>query len=70
VRLHDLRHAQRLAWLQTGAAVAQVSRRLGHAQPTITLNVYGHWVPETVENPLSEPAAREVVVTMRQRDSG
>ena len=42
----------------------QVSRWLGHAQPTITLNVYGDWVPDSVDNPLPEPAPRNVVVPM------
>jgi integrase len=66
----DLRHSAAVAWLTAGVPVVQVSRWLGHAQPTITLNVYGDWVPETVENPLPEPAARRVVVPMPHRDSG
>lgn len=67
VRLHDLRHSAAVAWLTAGVPVVQVSRWLGHAQPTITLNVYGDWVPETVENPLPEPVARNVVVPMHGR---
>ncbi len=70
VRLHDLRHSAAIAWLMVGVPVVQVSRWLGHAQPTITLNVYGDWVPETVENPLPEPVTRSVVVSMRHRGSG
>ena len=70
VRLHDLRHSAAVAWLQAGVPAVQVSRWLGHAQPTITLNVYGDCVPETVENPLPEPVARSVVVPLRHRDSG
>jgi integrase len=50
--------------LTAGMQVAQVSRWLGHVQPTITLNVYGDWVPEMVENPLPEPAARKVVLPL------
>ncbi len=69
VRLHDLRHSAAVAWLTAGVQVAQVSRWLGHAQPTITLNVYGDWVPETVENPLPEPVARNVVVPLHGRNS-
>jgi integrase len=65
VRLHDLRHSAAVAWLQAGVPVVQLSRWLGHAQPTITLNVYGDWVPETVENPLPEPTPRSVVVPLR-----
>ena len=70
VRLHDLRHTAAVAWLAAGVPVVQVSRWLGHAQPTITINVYGDWVPETADNPLPEPVARNVVVSMRHRDSG
>lgn len=67
VRLHDLRHSAAVAWLRAGVSVVQVSRWLGHAQPTITLNVYGDWVPETADNPLPEPVARSVVVPLRGR---
>ncbi len=64
VRLHDLRHSAAVAWLTAGVQVAQVSRWLGHAQPTTTLNIYGDWVPESVDNPLPEPQARNVVVSL------
>jgi integrase len=67
VRLHDLRHSAAVAWLSAGVPVVQVSRWLGHAQPTITLNVYGDWVPETADNPLPEQVARDVAVPMRSR---
>jgi integrase len=70
VRLHDLRHTAAVAWLAAGVPVVQVSRWLGHAQPTITINVYGDWVPETVENPLPEAGGaqgRRAVATPGQR---
>ncbi len=43
LRFHDLRHtfASHLI-LDLGLDVAQVSRQLGHASPSITLNVYTH----------------------------
>jgi integrase len=31
--------------LNNGAAPIVVSRRLGHAKPSITLDVYGHLIP-------------------------
>jgi integrase len=31
--------------LNNGIPVIVVSRRLGHAQPSITLDVYGHLIP-------------------------
>ena len=51
VRLHDLSHSAAVAWLQARVPVVQVSRWLGHAQPTITLNVYGDWVPRKPSKP-------------------
>lgn len=67
VRLHDLRHTAAVAWLQAGVGVVQVSRWLGHAQPTVTMNVYGDWVPAEVENPLLEPKSVSNVVAMPNR---
>lgn len=67
VRLHDLRHTAAVAWLQAGVGVVQVSRWLGHAQPTVTMNVYGDWVPAEAENPLPEPKSVSNVVAMPYR---
>ena len=39
---HSLRHTHASALIAAGQDVITVSRRLGHAKPTITLNVYGH----------------------------
>jgi integrase len=39
---HSLRHTHASALIAAGKDVVTVSRRLGHAKPTITLNVYGH----------------------------
>ena len=65
VRLHDLRHTAAVAWLPAGVGVVQVSRWLGHAQPTVTMNVYGDWVPAEAENPLPEPKSVSNVVAMQ-----
>ncbi|MBM2621193.1 site-specific integrase [Actinoplanes sp. LDG1-06] len=43
VRFHDLRHYHASAMLLlTNGDVQYVSKRLGHARPSITLDVYGH----------------------------
>ena len=43
LRFHDLRHAfASHLIIDLGLDVAQVSRILGHASPTITLSVYTH----------------------------
>ncbi|HLO74862.1 MAG TPA: tyrosine-type recombinase/integrase [Magnetospirillum sp.] len=43
---HHLRHYYASALLNAGVAVTEVSRRLGHADPAITLRIYSHALPE------------------------
>lgn len=45
MRLHDLRHSCATIELAAGAPLVAVSEQLGHAKPSITLNVYAHAVP-------------------------
>ena len=45
VRLHDLRHAMATAWIAAGVPIKVVSERLGHANISITLQIYGHHLP-------------------------
>ena len=45
IRFHDLRHTAAAIMLNHGIPVIVVSRRLGHAKPSITLDVYGHMIP-------------------------
>lgn len=42
VRLHDLRHFAATVLVAAGVDIRTVSRHLGHAQPTMTLNRYAH----------------------------
>jgi integrase len=42
VTLHALRHSHASALIASGQDVVTVSRRLGHASPTITLGIYAH----------------------------
>jgi integrase len=44
---HSLRHTHASALIAAGKDAVTVSRRLGHAKPTITLNVYGHLFANT-----------------------
>lgn len=46
VRLHDLRHALATRMLAAGDDIRTVSGRLGHADPSTTLRIYAHWVPQ------------------------
>jgi integrase len=60
VRLHDLRHTAATLWLSSGVHFMQVSKWLGHSTFTLTLDVYGDWIPEEdggAVNPLPEPTA-------------
>lgn len=45
IRFHDLRHTAASLMFNNGIPVIVVSRRLGHAQPCTTLDVYGHLIP-------------------------
>lgn len=46
IRFHDLRHTFASLLIANGEDVVRVSRLLGHASPTITLNVYSHMLPK------------------------
>ena len=45
IRFHDLRHTAASLLLNDGTAAIIVSRRLGHARVSITLDNYGHLIP-------------------------
>lgn len=47
IRFHDLRHTHVVHLLAAGRNPLEVSRRLGHATPSFTLDRYGHLMPET-----------------------
>jgi integrase len=49
INLHSLRHHHAAVLIATGVDVLTISRRLGHANPTITLNVYGHLYPSAAD---------------------
>ncbi|WP_160050886.1 tyrosine-type recombinase/integrase [Nocardiopsis sp. FR4] len=45
IRLHDLRHTWATLALKAGVPVKVVQERLGHANPSITMNIYAHALP-------------------------
>lgn len=47
IRFHDLRHTAASILLNNKIPVLDVSRMLGHAKPSITLNTYGHLMPNS-----------------------
>ena len=44
---HQMRHTFASLLLQEGAPITYVSQQLGHRDPSITLRVYAHWLPDT-----------------------
>jgi integrase len=46
IRIHDLRHTHASWLLRHGRGIKQVSERLGHAQSSMTLNIYAHVLPD------------------------
>lgn len=45
MRFDDLKHTAASLMLNNGVPVIVVSRRLGHAKASITLDIYGHLIP-------------------------
>ena len=45
-RFHDLRHFSVTMLVAAGVDIRTIAERHGHAQPTMTLNVYAHALPE------------------------
>lgn len=65
VRMHDLRHTFAVLQLSDGKPILQVSQWLGHSTYTLTLDVYGGWMPKDAEaaaNSLPEPVAPAKIV--------
>jgi integrase len=57
---HDFRHTFATLQLSSGVHFMQVSKWLGHSTFTLTLDMYGDWIPEAdggVANSLREPTA-------------
>ena len=42
VSFHALRHTHAAMLIHDGVNVVKISRRLGHKNPTVTLNIYAH----------------------------
>ncbi|MGC2432679.1 MAG: tyrosine-type recombinase/integrase [Desulfobaccales bacterium] len=47
VRFHDLRHTNASLRLENGENIKYIQTQLGHANPTVTLNVYAHLMTAT-----------------------
>lgn len=60
-RLHDLRHYHATNLLSQGMPLHEVSRRLGHVTPSVTLDVYAHAMP-AADQRLADAARRTVAL--------
>lgn len=52
-RIHDLRHAHASYLIEKGVNLVKISRRLGHASITMTVDRYGHLLDEDSEEVLN-----------------
>jgi integrase len=64
INLHALRHTHVSHLIAVGVDILTISRRVGHAKPTTTLNVYRHLIPN------SDDRAAQAVTNMFARVSG
>ncbi len=55
--IHDLRHTHASHLLDAGWNVAKVSKRLGHANPGITMKIYAHALADVEGEDVKTPAA-------------
>ena len=42
IRLHDLRHTHATMLIGRNVNIETIAERLGHANPSVTLDIYGH----------------------------
>ena len=55
IRFHDLRHTYASLMIEQGENIKYIQSQLGHATPTITMNVYAHLM-----KPVNQEAARRL----------
>jgi integrase len=53
IRFHDLRHTAASLMLNQNVPLIVVSKRLGHSQSSVTLDIYGHLIP-TMQDQVAE----------------
>lgn len=49
-RIHDLRHTHASWLIHEGVPLFTIARRLGHASTTTTEKVYGHLMPQALQD--------------------
>ncbi len=68
IRFHDLRHTAATLMLMNGIPLLVVSRRLGHSKPSVTLDIYGHYLPgmQSTAAALMDELATPIAVKLQQ----
>ena len=46
IKIHDFRHSYAIFLLSNGVPITVISKRLGHSDISMTLNVYSHLISE------------------------
>lgn len=67
ITFHDLRHAHASLLVAKGVDIAAVSARLGHADPSVTLSVYTHALPN--RDQAAAAAMDQILAKVRPADS-
>jgi len=72
IRFHDLRHTAASLMLANNVPVNIVSRRLGHARPSITLDIYSHLIPSQQQEVarLIDDIITPIPVNVKENSSG
>lgn len=70
LRWHDLRHSAASALISAGLNVVYLSRQLGHANPSITLNTYKHLFARAEHAERARSAMDAVLVSAVDRRRG
>ena len=70
IGLHALRHHHASSLIAAGVDILAISRRLGHASPTITLSVYGHLYPNIDDRAVQATDAMFARVRTKRLTSG
>ena len=68
IRFHDLRHTAASLMLLNGIPSIVVSRRLGHSKPSVTLDIYGHYLPgmQSTAAALMDELASPIAIKLQQ----
>lgn len=68
IRSHNLQHTTANLMLMNGIPLIVVSHRLGHSKPSVTLDIYGHYLPgmQSAAAALMDELATPIAVKLQQ----